>query len=154
MEFSSDELAGVADLFGGLTREQLCEALAELAFKAGEEYDPDVFDDAVDSAVDSYHLVPVEGVVEDPLLVPGPVAFPDQPSGSRDLPHILAAEPRDVDRTTAGEAAARQFRADADAALADADAARIERLLDVSYELEAWASVDVSETRNRLDDQV
>lgn len=154
MEFSSDELAGVADLFGGLKRAELREALAELAFKTGEEYDPDQFDDDIARAVGSYHLVPVEGVAEDPLLVPGPVAFPDQPAGSRDLPHILDTDARDVDRSTAGEAAASQFRADAESALDDEDTHHIEQLLDVSYELEAWASVDVSDTRARLDERL
>lgn len=151
MELSSDEVAGVADLFGGLTRTELKEALAELAFKNGEGYDPDQFGGAIDRAIASYRLVSVEGVVEEPLLVPGPVAFPDQPSGSRDLPHILDVEPRAIDRDTAGDAAVSQFREEANEALEKDDGDRIERLLDVSYELEAWASVDVSETRNSLD---
>ena len=150
MEFSSDELAGVVDLFGGLTRAELGEALAELAFKAGEEYDPDRFSGTIDDAIESYHLIPVgEG---EPVLVAGPVAFPDQPEGSRDLPHILGVESRNIARGTAGEQAVARFREEAQSAIERDRYDRIERLLDVSYELEAWASVDVSETRERLDE--
>lgn len=151
MDFSPDEIAGVVDRFGALPPATLREALAELAFKRGEEREPASFADAVADAIDSYHLL--ELVADgDPLVVVGPVAFPTPPDDAADLPHILDVEERSVDRDRVATAAERRFRADAGRAVAANDRERIERLLDVSYELEAWASIDLAETRDRLDD--
>lgn len=152
MDPTPDELAGVVDLFGALTPEELCEGLAELAFKRGEEYDPDAFEEHVDDALRSYHLVAVEADAEESLLVVGPAAFPELPDGATDLPHILDVPERDPDHETAGTAAARRFRGDAATAIDDGDANRIRALLDVSYELEAWGGVDLSAARERMDD--
>ncbi|PSP52511.1 hypothetical protein BRC74_06590, partial [Halobacteriales archaeon QH_7_68_42] len=88
----------------------------------------------------------------DEVLVAGPVAFPTLPEGAADLPHILDAPDRDIDRETAGEAAREQLRADALAAAKAGDADRASVLLDVCYDLEAWAPVDTDEFRERLDD--
>ena len=148
---TGDELAGVVDLFGALTREELDDALGELAFKRGEEVDEAAVEAAVDDAIEGYYLVAVDrdGTT---LLAPGPVAFPTLPDSAEDLPHILDVPTRTVDRGVLAEAAERQLRADAARAV-DADAAeRIERLLDVSYDLETWGSTDVSGVRSRLDD--
>jgi hypothetical protein len=165
MELSGDELAGVVDLFGGLTRAELDRAVEELAFKRGVDHEPDALDDAVADARASYHLVAVEnadgkadaasekaGRGDDPLLVAGPVAFPTLPEGATDLPHILAVPERDVDRETAGEAAREQLQVDALAAAREGDSDRADALLDVCYDLEAWAPVDTDEFRERLDD--
>lgn len=156
MDLTADDLAGVVDLFGGLTRSELGEALAELAFKRGEDHDPDAFESDIDAAIQSYHLVAVPpdagGVaVDEDLLVVGPVAFPELPDGATDLPHILDVADRSVDRAAATSAAGRRFRADADDAIDGGDPTRIEALLDVSYELAAWGDVDLAETRERLD---
>lgn len=155
METRPDELAGVADLFGGLSRAELREGLAELAYKRGEEYDTDAFDDDIEAAIDSYHLVVVEGTelpepIDHPLVVPGPVAFPDLPEGATDLPHILDVEERTVNREAAATAARKRFESEARAAVESGDAERIETLLDVSYELEAWGAVDLSDSRAAL----
>ncbi len=171
MDVSGDELAGIVDLFGALTRAELCDALAELAFKAGEDHDPEAFEPEVDEALRTYHLVSLEadgagtdgGAADEgpgkaaagdeaALLVPGPVAFPTLPEGATDLPHILDAPERSVDRETAGRAAETRFRADAASAVEAGQADRIAHLLDVSYELEAWAPVDLAAARARLDD--
>jgi len=166
MEPSGDELAGVADLFGGVTRAELGQALVELAFRAGEDRDPAEFDDAIDAALADYFLVAVDragdgdganddgGDESDPeaLLVPGPVAFPELPEHATDLPHIMEIEERYVDRERVGKAAEARFRADTARAVADGDEERMADLLDVSYELEAWAPVDLGETRARLDE--
>jgi len=157
MELTADAIAGVVDLFGGLTRPELREGLAELAFKHGEEYEPDAFADDIDAAVESFHLVVLDpdetGVpVEDQLLVPGPVAFPELPEGATDLPHILDVDERSIDRATAAAAAKRQFDAEVTAVTESGDADSIERLLDVSYELDAWGPVDLSDARARLSD--
>lgn len=162
MEATADELAGVVDLFGALTRDELERALAELAFKREGEFQPADFADAIDEALESYHLlavgedavVAVEGnadAEEDTWLVAGPVAFPTLPEDAADLPHILDVPERSVDLTAAGSAAEQQFRADAAAAVEAGDAERIEALLDASYELEAWAPIDLAGARERLD---
>jgi predicted ArsR family transcriptional regulator len=80
------------------------------------------------------------------------VAFPTLPDGAEDLPHILDVPTRTVDRDALAEAAERQLRADAARAVDADDDERIERLLDVSYDLETWGSTDVSGVRSRLDD--
>jgi len=156
MELTGDELAGVVDLFGALTREELGEALAELAYKRREEYDTGGFTDEIGAAVERYHLIRVEPAAlsvdaDDPVLVAGPGAFPVLPEGATDLVHILDIDQREVDRETAGSAVLDRFRADAAAAVDDGSDSRIERLVDVSYELEAWADVDLSAERDHLD---
>lgn len=152
MDPTPDELAGVVGLFGALTRAELCEGLAELAFKRGEEYDPDAFEGNVEDALRSYHLVAVDADAGESLLVVGPAAFPELPDGATDLPHILDVPGRDPDREAAGTAAAQRFRQDAATAIDDVDTDRIRALLDVSYELEAWGDVDLSAARERMDD--
>ncbi|PSQ33533.1 hypothetical protein BRD09_00670 [Halobacteriales archaeon SW_10_68_16] len=161
MDPAPDELAGVVDLFGALTPSELRRALAELAFKRGEDDDPDRFGPAVADARQSYHLVAVDadeaGVdvseADDPLVV-GPVAFPTLPEGARDLPHILDIPERDPDREAVTGAAATRFRADAAGAIDDGDTERIRTLLDTSYELETWGGMDLSVTRERMDDEL
>jgi hypothetical protein len=154
MDPTPDDLAGVVDLFGGLTRAQLGEALAELAYKRGGEYDPDGFEAIIDAAVRSYHLIAVEDATEtaDSLLVVGPVAFPELPEGATDLPHILDVPDRDPNRDAAARAAAERFRRDAATAIDDGDTERVRVLVDVSYELEAWGGRDLSTTRELLDE--
>ncbi|MFB6102036.1 MAG: hypothetical protein ABEJ73_05670 [Haloplanus sp.] len=148
---TGDELAGVVDLFDALTRDELDRALGELAFKRGEGVEAEAVDEAVDAAVEHYYLVAVDRDAET-LLAPGPAAFPTLPDGAEDLPHILDVPDRDLDRTTLVDAAERRLRADAARAVDDGDAERIERLLDVSYDLETWGATDVSDVRSRLDD--
>nr|WP_199722734.1 hypothetical protein [Haloplanus aerogenes] len=148
---TGDELAGVVDLFGALTRAELEAALGELAFKRGEEVDEDAIDAAVDAAIDDYYLVAVERD-DETLLAPGPVAFPTLPDGADDLPHIMDAPNRDVDDEGVVEATERRLRADAARAVDADDTDRIEHLLDVSYDLETWGATDVSDVRGRLDD--
>ena len=153
MELSHDELAGVVDLFGALTRDELSTAGEELAFKRGVEADLD----GVDDALASYRLVAVESEavvdssVESELLAAGPTAFPTLPTGAEDLPHIMDVEGRALDRTALGEVVETRFRADAARAVAEDDTERIDHLLDVSYDLEAWAPVELIDVRERLD---
>lgn len=155
MDVTGDELAAVVELFGGLTRAELAAGLAELAFKQGEEYDPEAFEVVIEEAVAGYHLISLEpGDVDDadaPVLVAGPAAFPELPEHARDLVHILDVEERAVDRETAGRRAAERFRADAAQALDAGDDGRIATLIDVSYELETWGGVDLADVRDRMD---
>ncbi len=160
MDLEPDDLAGVVDVFGALTGTELGEALAELAFKRGENYDPEAFADDIAAAERDYYLLAVDeeavtaGAIPDDadeVLVPGPVAFPSLPEGASDLPHILDVDERGTDREAVGRAAESRFRSDAAAAVEADDPDRIAALLDVSYELEAWAPVDLASARDRLD---
>ena len=102
----ADELAGVVDLFGALTREEVADALVELAYRQRGDVDDDAVAaaaaDAVDWAVERYHLVAYDPTEDDPdeavvtaedvdetLLTVGPVSFPTLPTEAEDLPHIL-----------------------------------------------------------------
>ena len=153
MEFTGDELAGIVDLFGGLTRAELREAAGEAAFRAGEELDEDALAAAVEDAVESYRLVAYDPPDEDgEWLVAGPTAFPTLPEGAEDLPHIVDVERRAVDRERAGEAVIERFRRDAAITVDAGDADRAAWLLDLSYDVETWAPVEMGEVRDRLDD--
>lgn len=151
MDLSADELAGVVDLFDALSRAELCRGCVELAFKRGEETEQTAFEDDIDAAVDSYHLVAIEDA-DTTLLAVGPTAFPSLPDGAGDLPHILDVPERSLSRERVVEAVERQFRADAAAAIDAGDHERIAALLDVSYDLDAWGAVDLGAARDRLDD--
>jgi len=153
MELSGDELAGVVDLFGGLTRAELDDAVDELAFKRGEDADPAAVAATVGDAVAAYRLVAVDRADDDadPLLVTGPTAFPTLPEDAEDLPHIMDVPQREVDRERAAEAVSERFRADAAAAIDDGDDDRIAELVDVSYDLAAWGPVDAAALRDHLD---
>ncbi|WP_299264015.1 DUF7109 family protein [Halorientalis sp.] len=153
MDLTGDELAGVVDLFDALTPGELGQALAELAYRQGDDVEPAVFDDDVAVARETYHLVAFEPTAADgPWLVPGPVAFPELPEDATDLPHILDVPDRTVDRDRLGAAAEERFRADTARAVADGNDDRMRELLDASYELEVWGPVDLASARERLDD--
>ena len=163
-----DELAGVVDLFGGLTRDELADALVELAFKRGQDVNEDAVEATIQNAIHDYYLVevPEHYVLDtaestetiesddpddvDTILVPGPVAFPTLPEGAEDLPHILDAPRRDLDRGVLGAAIVNQLRGEVD----DADGERARDLIDVTYDAEAWASVDLTEVRDDLESRV
>ena len=155
-EATHDELAGVVDLFEALTREELEQALVELAYRQGEDVREDAVAAAVEEATRDYYLVPLpaELVVGDvdaeTALAVGPVAFPMLPPDGEDLPHILDVPARSVDRDAAAETVAERLRADAEDAIDADDAERAAQLADVTYDLEAWGSVDLRETRERL----
>lgn len=127
---TDDELAGICDLFGALTREELAEARSELAFRRGWEAGSE---ERIEEALSTYSLVEHDG-----LLLSGPAAFPTLPEGASDLPHILDVPEREVDREAAGEAVLRLLSEED-----DPDLAR-----EVSYDLEAWAPVDASGVRD------
>lgn len=156
MDGTRDELAGVVDLFGGLTREELADALLELAFRRGQAVEEDAVDAEIEGAVHDYHLVPVERD-DETLLAPGPVAFPSLPEDADDLPHILDVERRHLDREALASAVEKRLESEADALEAnapsdDGDENRVAYLIDVTYDAEAWAPVDLSDVRARLDD--
>jgi len=59
---------------------------------------------------------------------------------------------RDLPRTVVADAVEARFREDAVVAVTSGDDDRIDDLLDVSYDLEAWGPVSLSTARDRLDD--
>ncbi|PSQ10619.1 hypothetical protein BRC93_08755 [Halobacteriales archaeon QS_5_70_15] len=158
LDVDGDALAGVVDLFGALTRAELERALEELAYKQGVE-PPD--SGRIDRATERYALVSYRPAGEDSpddgedgpaeLVVPGPSAFPSLPPGAGDLPHIMDVRSRSVDRDAVGRAVEERFRADVARALASGDDELVGRLLDVSYDLDAWG-LEMGDLRARLDD--
>lgn len=153
MDLSPDEVAGVVDLFGALTRDELDEVLAELAFRAAGDADPGALAETAEVALDDYYLVEVEAE-GDLLLAPGPVAFPTLPDGAEDLPHIVPFAGHQVDREALGEAFVDRLRVDAAAAVNENDAERVADLVDLTYDAEAWAPVELDDLRDRLDGSV
>jgi hypothetical protein len=153
--FDDDDLAGIVDLFGALTREELAAALDELAYRR----DGTVPEGAVDDALAAFALVAFEPDDADgdgdgdptELLAAGPAAFPTLPDGAEDLPHILDVDEREVDREAVGRAAEERLRAEAARAVSSGERDRAAELLDISYDLEAWAPVTLEAVRERLD---
>lgn len=154
MNLSGDELAGIVDLFGALSPSRLEEAVRELAFRRGEDFDQSGYEAAVEAAISSYQVVriPDPDDPESELIAPGPTAFPRLTEDAEDLPHILDVDRRAIDRATVGRQVEERFRGEAARAVADGDAERMQALLDVSYDLETWAPVDIASVRDRLDD--
>jgi len=174
MSPSGDELAGIVDMFGGLTRQELRQAVREVAFRADEAIDDEDLSAAIDAAVEDYRLVTcdpdavgvdpdaIEGTADGDgsvgsgsgggVLVAGPTAFPEVPDAGQDLPLIMDVDRRTVDRETVGRAVARRFRAETARAVENGDHDRAAALLDVSYDIETWAPVDLDDVRTRLDD--
>lgn len=144
-----DELAGIADLFGALTREELAEAVENVAARTGETFDPGEIDAAISAACEEYYLIDVDG-----LLAPGPAALPTLPEHGADLPHMMSIEARTIDRETVARAAEESLRAEAAQAVAAEDGDRARELLDVCYEIDSWGPTDLSDVRERLDELV
>lgn len=155
-EATHDELAGIVDLFDALTRAELEQALVELAYRRGADVREDAVSAAVAEAISEYYLVElpadaVDGTVDaDAALVVGPVAFPMLPAEGEDLPHILDVPERSVDRPAAAEHVADRLREASETVVDAADAERAATLIDVTYDAEAWGSVDLGATRDRL----
>ena len=147
MDFDVDELAGIVDLFGALPRESLARAVEEVAFREGTELDPETIEGTIDEAVSTYVLVEVD-LEDETLLTPGPTAFPELLPGATDLPHILD-EPRRTVPREAIETSVRKRLAGAAADIEDAD--RAATLIDITYDAEAWAGLDLADVRDRLE---
>lgn len=151
MEPSRDELAGVADLFSAVTRDELHTAFQHLAARTGDSLEEEYLTDQIDAALDSYYLVAIDQNGSD-LLVPGPTALPVLPPQGEDLPHLMDITDREISKSRLAATVEKQFRADAASAIDAADADRAATLLDVCYEIEAWAAIDLSDIRTALED--
>lgn len=148
MELTRDELAGIAGLFGGLSRPDLRQACEEVVFKrTGDAPGTESVDERIDAALHSHHLVALPGDSEE-VIVSGPTAFPSIPDGAEDLPHILDVPERSIDRETVAE----RVLTDVSSELEEQpDARRRVQLRQLAYDLETWAAVDTSPIRDRLD---
>ncbi len=155
MDVTADELAGVVDLFGGLTRSELERALAELAFRAdGSDVDEEALEAPIRDALSAFALVqydPPDGP-DEPLLIAGPAAFPEPPEYAEDLPYVLEVDRRAIDRERAGRRVRNRYAAAVSDALEAGDRERLDELLEASYDLEAWAPVDLGDERARIAD--
>lgn len=146
MDLTHDDLAGIVDLFGALPEAALRRGIEELAFRRGEDVETPV-DELISDALEGFALATI--TVEDQrMLVPGPAAFPTLPEGAEDLPHILDAPRRSVP-AAALEAAVRKRLATEALSVDDAD--RAAELIDVTYDAEAWAGIDLRDVRDRLE---
>ena len=158
MRFDSDELAGIVDLLGPLTEAELADAAHEAAFREGTVDELAVEADLAE-ALERWALVRVPADRHDgagtgdgePLLVVGPTAFPVVPPGGEDLPHILDLPPRGGLRAAAAATVRERFERAVETAIDAEDADRAADLLDLSYDLDAWAGIDVAAERERLD---
>ncbi|MFC3957343.1 DUF7109 family protein [Halovivax cerinus] len=148
MEPTVDELAGIVDLFGALTRSELERALTELAARTGRS-EPAAAD-AIDAALESFALLACDVDGSDGFVA-GPAAFPTLPPHAEDLPHILEVPPRSPSADELARLAGERFAAEVDQAVDANDEAHARDLLDLSYEVEAWAPVDLDDERDRLD---
>lgn len=148
MDISLDEIAGILQLFGGLTRSELEQAMSEVAFRLDESTPPSSWlDDRLATAQTRGIIVRDES--KDPALyVPGPAAFPTAPTGSEDLPHILDIDSRSIDREAIAAQLQDEITDEVDPSTADE---RISTLIDLSYDIETWAGVDAEALRSTLD---
>jgi len=159
--YSPDELAYVLELFGALTASEFKRAVGEAAFRVGRDVDADALAARVNAAADSFHVVRVEPDAVDRVVpaldgdeaayAPGPRAWPTEPDGAEDLPHILDIDARDVDRDALADRVRHQLRAAVERAAARGDADRLHDVVDVTYDVEAWADVDLADTRGLAD---
>lgn len=147
MTLEPDELAGIVDLFGLLSRAALVDGVREIAFRRDEPFDESETEDAIDEAIDSFVLIQFEHEGES-VVVAGPAAFPTLPSGAEDLPHILDVERRSVDRSILADPIRERLEL---AAVDVTDPDRATELLDVTYDAEAWTDVDLEDVRERLE---
>lgn len=146
MELSGDELAGIVDQFGALRPSTLRRAIHEAAFRAGEDLEQETIQTWIDEAHAKFTLLSVE-LDDGEYVVPGPRAFPTVPAEATDLPHVLDVDSVQVPGD-AIETGVRNKLAAAASGVEDPD--RVEELIDVTYDAEAWAGTDLADVRDRL----
>jgi len=149
MNVAPDELAGIVDLFDGLTRAELHEAIENVAARTGAAFDPAELGERIEAARREYYLLAVEHDGET-MFVPGPAALPSLPDHAGDLPHMMDVPERATDPDRLANAARKRLSGDADRAISEGDRDRVAFLLDVCYDAEAWGPVEVDPVRERL----
>lgn len=149
----TDELAGIVDLFGALTRAELRQAISELCYRQGVDVALDSLDVVIDDALAAFVLLAAPGATAEPLetvpLVAGPAAFPAHPDHAEDLPHILDIDHRATERAVLRDAAVTQLQAAVDVVETE-QSADPARLLELCYDLETWGAVALDEARQHL----
>jgi hypothetical protein len=149
MDVAPDELAGIADLFGGLTRAELYEAIENVAARQGAAFDQTDLEERIEAARREYYLLAVEEEGKT-VLVPGPAALPSLPNHAEDLPHMMDVSERTIDLERLADAARERLAADAERAISEGDGDRVAFLIDVCYDAEAWGPLEVGPIRDRL----
>ncbi|MFA9517716.1 hypothetical protein ACERIT_10945 [Halopenitus sp. H-Gu1] len=156
-------VAGIVDLFDALTRSELRRALSELAFKRGMEIDDEAIRETINRSIREYALVSVgdetdesdaDAADDGDLLLVGPTAFPVLPPNAEDLPYILDVPDREIDRDRAGKHVRRRLTEEVEAAIEDDESARLAILLEVTYDLESWAPVEIDDLRDRIEEAI
>lgn len=166
MTLTRDELAGIVDLFGALSREELRQAVEEVTYRVGEPPETADIEAQIDDALEEYYLVRIDPTDLDSgdefeierrdregteyLLTAGPTALPSLPEHGTDLPHLLDIEARVVDREALGGAVLERLRDETERVVEAGNTDRADRLLDVCYDAEAWAPIDTSNIRESL----
>lgn len=151
MEPTANELAGVVDLFGALTRAELRRAVTELDARSGQDpIDATDLETVIAEARERFVLVECD-LDGQTVVTVGPTAFPAQPPHAEDLPHIMDIEYRDIEVDALAPGVRDRFVAAVDRACEAPDESRARTLLDVSYDVEAWATLDLSAQRSRLE---
>ena len=148
MELSGDELAGIVDQFGALSPESLRQAIYETAFRAGADPEEATVAAWIEAAREDFSLVTVE-IEGETVYVPGPRAFPAVPEAASDLTHVLDASHRQVPDEALAAGGHERLEA---AAAETEDPTRAQELLDLTYDAEAWADLDLAGLRDRLGD--
>lgn len=147
MDLTHDDVAGIVDLFGALPESELRRGIDELAFRQGEDLDSTAVQDLIDAAKRDFSLAEIR-IDDETMLVSGPSAFSTLPDGAEDLPHILDV-PRRSPSQEKLEAAVRKRLASEAAAVTNPE--RAAELVDVTYDAEAWAGIDLKDVRQRLE---
>tara|TARA_A100001037_G_scaffold305549_1_gene346142 strand:- start:1937 stop:2416 length:480 start_codon:yes stop_codon:yes gene_type:complete len=148
MDPTLDELVGAVDLFGGLSREELVGGFQDIGARMGDDVDIKVLNLRIDEAIEKYYLVEV---ADRGLLVAGPSALPELPEGGEDLPHLILVGEREINREELEKGVAERLGKEVEIAIFEKDRNQIESLLDVCYDLEMWAEVDVDGIRKKLE---
>ncbi|MFW6384923.1 MAG: DUF7109 family protein [Halodesulfurarchaeum sp.] len=147
MDLTHDDVAGIVDLFGALSESDLRRGIEELAFRQGEKPDSDAVRDLIDGAKADFSLAEIR-IDDERVLASGPTAFSTLPDGAEDLPHILDVERRSPS-PKALETAVRKRLATEAATISEPE--RAAELVDVTYDAEAWAGIDLKDVRERLE---
>ncbi|HIJ12474.1 MAG TPA: hypothetical protein HA275_01930 [Halobacteriales archaeon] len=148
MDPTLDELVGAVDLFGGLSREELIGGFQDIGARMGDGVDIKGLNFRIDEAIEKYYLVEL---VDQGLLVAGPSALPELPEGGEDLPHLILVGEREINREEVEKSVVERIGKEVEIAIFEKDRNQIESLLNVCYDLEIWAGVDVDGIRKKLE---
>jgi hypothetical protein len=109
LPIDADELAGIVEPFGALTRLELRQAASVLCYRRGVDVPELVLEYAIDRALSSAALLVAPLAVPTPLedapIVAGPTASPSHPGEFDDLVGLLGVDPRPIDPTALERAA-------------------------------------------------